>query len=83
MWNVKRRYAFPSLTEKQNRKKKSQREESFPWLIDILNTIGFTCPITLITRITYRRVLEDRNFMELQITNRHRKENLKGGKTNL
>ncbi|GFU83371.1 integrase catalytic domain-containing protein [Trichonephila clavipes] len=33
MWNVKE---SPSLTEKQNRKK-SQKEEFFHWLIDILN----------------------------------------------
>ncbi|GFX79546.1 integrase catalytic domain-containing protein [Trichonephila clavipes] len=30
MWNVKEDTHFPSLAEKQNRKKKSQREESFP-----------------------------------------------------
>ncbi|GFU51275.1 hypothetical protein TNCV_3523431 [Trichonephila clavipes] len=35
MWNVKENTHFPSLTEKQNRKK-SQREESFPWLIYFL-----------------------------------------------
>ncbi|GFW20525.1 integrase catalytic domain-containing protein [Trichonephila clavipes] len=35
-WNVKEDTPFPSLTEIQNRKKKSQREESFPWLIDFL-----------------------------------------------
>ncbi|GFW06763.1 integrase catalytic domain-containing protein [Trichonephila clavipes] len=37
MWNVKEdtRARFPSLTEKQNRKK-SQKEEFFHWLIDIL-----------------------------------------------
>ncbi|GFT29228.1 integrase catalytic domain-containing protein [Trichonephila clavipes] len=37
MWNMKEDTRFPSLTEKQNRKKKSQKEEFFHWLIDILN----------------------------------------------
>ncbi|GFW02919.1 integrase catalytic domain-containing protein [Trichonephila clavipes] len=36
--------------DKQNRKK-SQREESFLWLIDFFYPIGFICPITLITEL--------------------------------
>ncbi|GFW41884.1 uncharacterized protein TNCV_5931 [Trichonephila clavipes] len=40
MWNVKEdthtHTHFPSLTEKQNRKKKLQKEEFFYWLINIL-----------------------------------------------
>ncbi|GFT63107.1 integrase catalytic domain-containing protein [Trichonephila clavipes] len=39
MWNVKEDTPFPSLTEKQNPKKKSQREESFPWLIEFLTQL--------------------------------------------
>ncbi|GFR13844.1 hypothetical protein TNCT_107481 [Trichonephila clavata] len=72
MWNVKEDTFSISYRETESKEEVTKRR-ILSLAHRIFDPIGFTCPITL-PQITYTRVLEDRSFMGLQITSRHRKK---------
>ncbi|GFT92299.1 transposon Ty3-G Gag-Pol polyprotein [Trichonephila clavipes] len=72
MWNVKEDTLSISYRETESKEEVTKRR-ILSLARRIFDPIGFTCHFTLIPKLLIE-VLEDRNFMELQITNRHRKK---------
>ncbi|GFS85031.1 uncharacterized protein TNCV_1306341 [Trichonephila clavipes] len=74
MWNVKEDTFSISYRETESKEEVTKRR-ILSLAHRYFEPIGFTCPITLITELLIEECWNIyRNFMELQITNRHRKK---------